>query len=189
MDTNSQIAADLHLLTAPFRLVGRLIVISLGILAFPLICLLVLLCASRASSDEISLLAVVIAVLGPFASGIWFALTVGMSGYDESPGGGMLSGFAVLGFIVSAVVGGYVFFTQDSANGPVYLCKAVVACFSPSIAFLVLRIFVNKEDAQEVVEIVTGVGLALFGLAVAAFVVSLLYFGGVQALWHALGWA
>src|ERR1039457_839090 len=75
MDATTQLANDVHFLTAPLRLLWHALFWLLFLLLAPAIFAIVPVLAVRyASSDEIWLLKWSFGVLGPFAAAFWYVL-------------------------------------------------------------------------------------------------------------------
>lgn len=75
MDANTQIADDLHLLTAPIRFLFRCVLALLFLLAAPLIFSVVpFLCISLDPNSDFSMLALAYMALAPFASSFWLLI-------------------------------------------------------------------------------------------------------------------
>ena len=132
------------------RAIVRVLLLNLGILSFPAVCLALLLGASSMSRDEVWLVRIALAVFGPFASSIWLAGVIRWCqrsdfrrtfGKEDIPRQLRAACYAFVGFAVSLFAGGYVAMTQDDAIPAIYFSKAVVACFSPTIGYLVYRIY------------------------------------------------
>ncbi len=75
MDANTQMASDIHFLTAPLRFLLRSLLWLVFLLCAPALFLIVpILAVKYASPDEICMLKWVFGVLGPFASAFWFVI-------------------------------------------------------------------------------------------------------------------
>ena len=75
MDANTQIADDLHLLTAPIRFLFRCVLALLFLLAAPLIFSVVpFLCISLDPNSDFSMFALAYMALAPFASAFWLLM-------------------------------------------------------------------------------------------------------------------
>ena len=75
MDANTQIANDLHLLTAPIRFLFRCVLALLFLLAAPLLFSVVpFLCISLHPNSDFSMLALGYVALAPFASAFWLMM-------------------------------------------------------------------------------------------------------------------
>jgi hypothetical protein len=73
----NQLAKDAHFVTAPIRLLRRLLATALIILLFPALCAALFLALPAMSEDEVWLMKVAFGVLGPFVvGGFWFPLMV-----------------------------------------------------------------------------------------------------------------
>jgi hypothetical protein len=76
MDANTQIANDLHLLTAPIRFLFRCVLALLFLLAAPLLFSVVpFLCIALDPNSDFSMLALGYMALAPFASAFWLMMT------------------------------------------------------------------------------------------------------------------
>src|SRR5271169_3014180 len=75
MDANTQIADDLHLLTAPIRFLFRCVLALLFLLAAPLLFSVVpYVCIWADPNSDFSMLALAYLALGPFASAFWLMM-------------------------------------------------------------------------------------------------------------------
>jgi len=75
MDANTQIANDLHLLTAPIRFLFRCVLALLFLLAAPLLFSVVpFLCIALDPNSDFSMLALAYMALAPFASAFWLMM-------------------------------------------------------------------------------------------------------------------
>jgi hypothetical protein len=75
MDANTQIANDLHLLTAPIRFLFRCVLALLFLLAAPLLFSVVpFLCIALDPNSDFSILALAYMALAPFASSFWLLM-------------------------------------------------------------------------------------------------------------------
>jgi hypothetical protein len=107
MDTNTQLAGDVHFLTAPLRFLWRSILILLFLLFAPAILAIVPVFAIRyASPDEIWLLKWLFGVIGPFASTFWFLIIAMIPAHNRGERGLAFHlksfGAMAIGFLVSA---------------------------------------------------------------------------------------
>ena len=107
MDTNTQLAGDVHFLTAPLRFLWRSILILLFLLFAPAILAIVPVFAIRyASPDEIWLLKWLFGVLGPFASTFWFLIIAMIPTHNRGERGLAFHlksfGAMAMGFLLSA---------------------------------------------------------------------------------------
>ncbi len=75
MDANTQIANDLHLLTAPLRFLFRCVLALIFLLLAPLIyATLPFVCIAADPNSDFSMLALAYLALGPFASAFWLMM-------------------------------------------------------------------------------------------------------------------
>jgi hypothetical protein len=107
MDTNTQLANDVHFLVAPLRFLWRSILTLLFLLLAPAIFAIVPVLAIRyASPEEIWLLKWLFGVLGPFASTFWFLIIAMIPAHNRGERGLVfhLKSFGAMaaGFLVSA---------------------------------------------------------------------------------------
>jgi hypothetical protein len=76
MDANTQIANDLHLLTAPIRFLFRCVLALIFLLLAPLIyATLPFVCIAADPNSDFSILALAYMALAPFASAFWLMMT------------------------------------------------------------------------------------------------------------------
>jgi hypothetical protein len=107
MDTNSQLANDVHFLVAPLRFVWHALLWFLFLLLAPAIFAIVpVLALKYASPDEIWLLKWLFGVLGPFASTFWFLIVAMIPGHNRGERGLLIHiksfGAIACGFVLSA---------------------------------------------------------------------------------------
>ena len=75
MDANTQIANDLHLLTAPIRFLFRCVLALIFLLLAPLLYSIIpFLCIAADPNSDFSMLALAYLALGPFASAFWLMM-------------------------------------------------------------------------------------------------------------------
>jgi hypothetical protein len=107
MDTNTQLANDVHFVVAPLRFLWHALLWLIFLLLAPAIFAIVPVLAVRyASPDEIWLLKWAFGVLGPFASTFWFLIIAMIPAHNRGECG-LVShiksfGAMALGFVVSA---------------------------------------------------------------------------------------
>jgi hypothetical protein len=107
MDTNTQLASDVHFLVAPLRFAWHALLWFLFLLLAPVIFAIVpVLALKYASPDEIWLLKWLFGALGPFASTFWFVIIAMIPAHDRGERGLVfqLKSFGALafGFVTSA---------------------------------------------------------------------------------------
>lgn len=107
MDTNTQLANDVHFLVAPLRLLWHALLWLLFLLLAPAIFAIVPVLAIRyASPDEIWLLKWLFGVLGPFASTFWFLIIAMIPAHNRGERGLLFHvksfGAMAFGFALSA---------------------------------------------------------------------------------------
>jgi hypothetical protein len=107
MDTNTQLANDVHFLVAPLRLLWHALLWLLFLLLAPAIFAIVPVLAIRyASTDEIWFLKWAFGVLGPFASTFWFLIIAMIPARNRVERGFAFHlksfGAMAVGFLVSA---------------------------------------------------------------------------------------
>jgi len=103
----NQLAGDVHLLTAPMRLLWHALLWFLFLLFAPALFVIVPVLAVRvASPDDIWLLKWLFGVLGPFASTFWFLIIAMIPAHDRGGRGLVFQlkafGAMAFGFVVSA---------------------------------------------------------------------------------------
>ena len=146
MDANTQLANDVHFLTAPFRFIWRLIWCFLLLFFAPAIFLIVPLLVVHyfPGDDTIGLLKVLLGVLGPFACAFWLVIA---SAYPEARqavregrrykaglrGHVKAVAFMVIGFLMSAAAMLYVVQSARDDSDTVWFVEAYLAVFSPII--------------------------------------------------------
>jgi hypothetical protein len=120
MDTNTQLANDVHFVVAPLRFLWHAVLWLLFLLLAPAIFAIVPVLAIRyASPDEIWLLKWLFGVLGPFATAFWF-LIIAMLPACNRDGRGLLFhiksfGVMAFGFVLSAGAM-FMFATNDTVR-------------------------------------------------------------------------
>ncbi len=107
MDANTQMASDIHFLTAPLRFLWQSLLWLAFLLCAPAIFLIVPILAVRyASADEICLLKWGFGVLGPFAAAFWFVIIAMIPAHNRGERGLAFHlksfGAMAIGFLVSA---------------------------------------------------------------------------------------
>jgi hypothetical protein len=107
MDTNTQLADDVHFLVAPLRFLWQALLWLLFLLLAPAIFAIVPVLAIRyASPDEIWFLKWLFGVLGPFASTFWFLIIAMIPAHKRDERGLTFHlksfGAMAIGFLVSA---------------------------------------------------------------------------------------
>ena len=107
MDTNTQLANDVHFLVAPLRFVWHALLWFLFLLLAPVIFAIAPVLALRyASKDDIWLLRWLFGALGPFASTFWFLIIAMIPAHDRGERGLFFQlksfGAMAFGFVVSA---------------------------------------------------------------------------------------
>lgn len=108
MDTNTQLANDVHFLVAPLRFLWHALLWLLFLLLAPAIFAIVPVLAIRyASPDEIWLLKWLFGVLGPFATAFWFLIIAMLPACNRGERGLLFHiksfGAMAFGFVLSAV--------------------------------------------------------------------------------------
>jgi hypothetical protein len=133
-----------------FRVIGMMILITLAIFSFPLICLYLLAHVATLDPGATFPLKVALWAFGPFASSVWFAVQVRwyqrmefsrLTGQNDEMRYGRSSGYGILGFLLSAAAGSVVAFKMGLDNPTLYFAVAILACFSPSLIHLIIRMF------------------------------------------------
>jgi hypothetical protein len=107
MDTNTQLANDVHFLVAPLRLLWHALLWLLFLLLAPAIFAIVPVFAIRyASPDEIWFLKWLFGVFGPFATAFWFLIIAMLPAHNGGDRGLLFRvksfGAIAFGFLVSA---------------------------------------------------------------------------------------
>jgi hypothetical protein len=153
MDATTQLANDVHFLTAPFRFIWHSILIFLFVLFAPAILLVVPLLVVHyfPGDDTIGLLKVLLGVFGPFAASFWFLLSCEFPKfYAAARDGGHVHGGIgfhlkaigkmVFGFMVSAASAVYVgaprFNIASTESDSLWFIEMYLAVFSPIIMLL-----------------------------------------------------
>jgi len=118
MDTNTQLANDVHFLVSPFRLLWHALLWLLFLLLAPAIFAIVpVLAIKYASPDEIWLLRWLFGVLGPFATAFWFLIIAMLPACNRRERGLLFHiksfGTMAFGFVLSA--GAMFMFTTNSS--------------------------------------------------------------------------
>jgi hypothetical protein len=133
-----------------FRVLGMMLLITLAIFSFPLICLYLLAHAASLDPGAAFPLKVALWAFGPFASSFWFSVQVRwyqrmefsrLTGRDDVMRYGRASGYGILGFLLSAAAGSIPAFKMGLDNPTLYFAVAILACFSPSLIHLIIRMF------------------------------------------------
>lgn len=149
----NQMAADVHMLTAPLRVLAGMIAMTLVIFSFPLICFGLLVYVSSLNPDEIWLLRIAMLLFGPIAAAFWFGMTVRVyqridfvreNGFSDKLRFGVATWYMFMGMVCSYAAVGYVSFTDGCSVPTWYFAKVVVAAFSPTLIYLVYRAFKPK---------------------------------------------
>ena len=146
MDATTQLANDVHFLTAPFRFICRSILIFMFLLFAPAIFLVVPLLVVHyfPGDDAIGLLKVLLGVLGPFACAFWLVIASAYPAARQAVRegrryrAGLLGhmkaiAFMVIGFIMSAAAVLYVAASSQHDSDTIWFIKAYLAVFSPII--------------------------------------------------------
>jgi hypothetical protein len=107
MDTNTQLAHDVHFLVSPLRFLWHALLWFLFLLLAPAIFVIVpVLALKYASPDDIWLLKWLFGVLGPFASTFWFLIIAMIPAHDRGERGLVFQlkafGSMAFGFVASA---------------------------------------------------------------------------------------
>jgi hypothetical protein len=106
MDTNTQLANDVHFLVAPLRFLWHALLWLLFLLLAPVIFAIVPVLAIRYASDEIWFLKWAFGVFGPFASTFWFLIIAMIPAHNGGERGLAFHlksfGAMAVGFLVSA---------------------------------------------------------------------------------------
>ena len=148
MDATTQLANDVHFLTAPLRLLWHALLWLLFLLLAPAIFAIVPVVAVRyASPDEIWLLKWLFGVLGPFASTFWFGMIAMLPAHNrgERGLGFRFKSFASMafGFLVSAAAM-FLFVTNYDVrynwNDAAWFTGASLALLSPFALLVVWRL-------------------------------------------------
>jgi hypothetical protein len=120
MDTNTQLANDVHFLVAPLRFVWHALLWFLFLLLAPAIFAIVPVLALRyASPDEIWLLKWLFGVLGPFASTFWFLIVAMIPAHNRDERGLLfhIKSFGAMAFgFVSSAGAMFMFATNDTVR-------------------------------------------------------------------------
>ncbi len=157
MDANTQLARDVHFLTAPLRFILRSILWFIFLFFAPAILLVVPLLVVHffPGDDAIGLLKVLLGVLGPFACAFWLVIAsaypaarqavregrryrAGLRGHPKA------IAFMVIGFFISAAAMLWVATSSQHDSDMVWFVKAYVAVFSPMIILAGWRVLVNS---------------------------------------------
>ncbi len=163
MDANTQLASDVHFLTAPLRFILRSILTFLFLLFAPAIFLVVPLALVHffPADDTIGLLKVLLGVLGPFACAFWLVIA---SAYRQArqavrEGRRYKAGvrghlkaiaFMVIGFVMSAAAILYVVQSARDDSDTVWFIKAYIAVFNPVILLLAWRLLRRNASGKVV---------------------------------------
>lgn len=174
MNTNTQIVDDLHVIAAPIRFAGnlivRLITITLFIALYPLILAWLLysnhiehIHAAAAPyyypPTEDGLYKIVICVLGPFAFVVWFSLLARWAemrrhgglwqekeaGFDPTRGNNLRSCLGWL-FSVLGACGALMFCSYNWIEGEPTVWAAAIGHLLPAIVYVPYRILRNLEE-------------------------------------------
>jgi hypothetical protein len=148
MDATTQLANDVHFLTAPLRFLWHALLWLLFLLLAPAIFAIVPVFAVRyASSDEIWLLKWVFGVLGPFATAFWFVIIAMFPAHNrgERGLGFHFKSFASMafGFLVSAAAMFFFATNYDVCynwNDRAWFTGAWLALLSPFAILVVWRL-------------------------------------------------
>jgi len=146
MDATTQLANDVHFLTAPFRFIWRSILWFIFLFFAPAIFLVVPLLVVHyfPGDDAIGLLKVLLGVLGPFACAFWLVIASAYPAARQAVRegrryrAGLLGhlkaiAFMVIGFFMSAAAVLFVAVRCHSDSDTVWFVKAYFAVFSPII--------------------------------------------------------
>jgi hypothetical protein len=157
MDANTQLANDVHFLTAPLRFIWRSILTFLFLFFAPAILLVIPLLIVHYSpgDDTIGLLKVLLGVLGPFACAFWLVIASAYPAARQAVRegrryrAGLLGhlkaiAFMVIGFIMSAAAVLYVAASSQHDSDTIWFVKAYFAAFSPIIMLAGWRVLVNS---------------------------------------------
>ena len=157
MDATTQLANDVHFLTAPLRFIWRSILTFLFLLFAPAIFLVVPLLVVHyfPGDDAIGLLKVLLGVLGPFACAFWLVIASAYPAARQAVREGRryragLRGhlkaiaFMVIGFIMSAAAVLFVAVRCPSDSDTIWFVKAYLAVFSPMIILAGWRVLVSS---------------------------------------------
>ena len=153
MDATTQLANDVHFLTAPLRFIWRSILTFLFLFFAPAILLVIPLLVVHyfLGDDTIGLLKVLLGVLGPFACSFWLIIAsaypeawlAAREGHRYQPGfRGHLkaTAFMVIGFVLSAAAMLYVAQSARDDSDSVWFVKVYLAVFSPIFLLLGWRL-------------------------------------------------
>ena len=148
MDANTQLANDVHFLTAPLRLLWHALLWLLFLLLAPAIFAIVPVLALRyASSDEIWLLKWMFGVLGPFAAAFWYLIIAMIPAHNRGERGLVFhfKSFASMafGFLVSAAAMFFFATNYDVCyiwNDRAWFTGAWLALLSPFAILVVWRL-------------------------------------------------
>jgi len=158
VNATTQLANDVHFLTAPFRFIWHSILIFLFLLFAPAILLVVPLLVVHyvPGHDTIGLLKVLLGVLGPFAASFWFLLSCELPqffaaardrGHVKGGIGFHLKaiGKMVLAFLMSGALAFFVgvprFNIASAESDPLWFIEMYLAVFSPIFLLLGWRLF------------------------------------------------
>jgi len=157
MDANTQLANDVHFLTAPLRFLWRSFLILLFLFFAPAIMLVVPLLVVHyfPGDDAIGLLKVLLGVLGPFACAFWLVIASAYPAARQAVRegrhyrAGLLGhikaiAFMVIGFFISAAAMLYVVRSARDDSDTIWFIKAYLAVFSPIIILAGWRVLVNS---------------------------------------------
>jgi len=144
MDANTQLASDVHFLTAPLRFILRSILWFIFLFFAPAILLVVPLAVVHffPGDDVTGLLKVLLGVLGPFACAFWLVIASAYPAARQAVRegrryrAGLLGhlkaiAFMVIGFAMSAAAMLYVARSARDDSDTVWFVKAYIAVFSP----------------------------------------------------------
>jgi hypothetical protein len=148
MDATTQLANDVHFLTAPLRLLWHALLWLLFLLLAPAIFAVVPVLALRyASPDEIWLLKWMFGVLGPFAAAFWYLIIAMIPAHNRGERGLVFHfkafGAMAFGFLVSAAAM-FFFATNYSVrcewNDRAWFTDASLALLSPFALLFMWRL-------------------------------------------------
>lgn len=153
----NQLAGDVHLLTAPMRLLWHALLWFLFLLFAPALFVIVPVLAVRfASPDEIWLLKWALGVLGPFVAAFWYVLVAMIPAHNRGERGLGFHfksfGSMAFGFVVSAAA--MFFFASnydvcDNWNDAAWFTGAFLALLSPFallVAWRLLRSLFRRTE-------------------------------------------
>jgi hypothetical protein len=163
MDTRTdsnidQLAKEVHFVTAPFRFVWNLIIVSALLFLSPLIfaaaVLGLIFSKHPLTADDIWFLKIILGVFGPFAFCVWFAIItrwreVRRTGTHDGVVWANLRGFIALVLSFAGVFASLPFCYYHNIEGQASLLVMALGVMSPALLFFVLGLLRDLIGARE----------------------------------------